>query len=1413
MTSPRVTSDLMQRLEATAHDGVFWRRSTHDTAMVLSVNVAVCFNTMEEFWRDGALTRLMKCSGYIVDPALPEMRMTPKHTEHQITGQMVDLWLPTRFRHLLEVIEQAISKQHVTCLIAVKVQWTDDTIEVFFHDSCSGIAVWDPIFHREMIRCAEMFCGGYAGWDYAVSHLRAMGMNVQTVIAVDTCSAATVMYAMNHQGLIIDTNEDPREMLYDADNMVCVAPFPVQLPTWYHMLFELNVQCWCVSPPCPPFSKATDMQGFLRDDGKITLEAICSIRLNQPCLICLENVPGMAEGMNHKTMKAMFKWAGYDLVHSECNDLGDVAPTSRKRWLSVWIRKDLAIEIKPTKATWLKARDFSLRDFGILELSISPGILQAFMLPDESRKLYGDAAFLPQSMSKGRVVSDEIAGCLARCVVGTSKYNTFVATYGSQHQIPEKNLAEKGLFAQVVACGDDTFRFITPFEQIVTYATRLPMRILLDTKEAYKAIGNAISPAQALYCLVKAFQAAQIPDAPTMDAMLVVIQFISQRPKPAEIKITKTLEWYIMHLDDTWNHPAKDSIMMHPKGVSEHPECQTDDKGDTHDDDIETDTIYANVTIVLPMDAVVGRYAIPITPREILSGRGYDPSFMHIRNIDGQVDLMDQVIVKDATMIVFTDCETHIEQAAMNFRQIFGYHFGSNQHAPKLTIVVKHRNTVFWQGIAPVDTQLEVLHAAVTKELKRTGIQTNLRWTCRGTPLNHTWGWKFSDLTHAGTVKLRFHFPTSGGAPQDKKLDETLKTRLTAALVANGVSFSHIVPSVTLIANRCTAEQIHEAIAAKEGDPRNKAVQKLLSIAEYTAENKRAAKRSHAATQIQKAVRAKKQDRKEIDVTTLSVDNDMFANEDDTPADVKTGPFEPNGSGVFLTTTGSALSWLQASKTISADELAILLVGHADIPTHLPKKQIQFRARQENGSILLLKGTLYQLGTKHVKTIEGPVTTIPCPDTAAVTFTAYADEFAPETWKGLTNSPGRTMLDFFDADTRKQSVLSLWGHSFHRNGKPAKPHECDSVQFHARVLASAPPALLGQSGWNSIYMAPKHDSKDKRTMPDQKFSVIWAGTGKKETMLTAKTIQATLGLVRNRNSVGIGAAHDTFIDSWQKVHPSREAPPSIQVQKVFRAQNLPCNITLVEIRKWLASIKWSAKPLKKVAFNAWLIGADCDPEATTFVLNENVILLTPQQRRQEVETPVLAGRPAFAAKKQEGEKSVDFPLGDPWASYVPRNSSKFTANTHAPAPQAGRQVDGPVNTRFAEQDAKIDSLSRKFDELQSLQTKIHKDNETIKHEVENHTKQQAAKLVELSKSVDARLTQQADENNARFGTLQNAVEAGRTAEDEQFAILREMLMQNVASANGNDPRKTARTDGKLTPGGTGTGPFEGNGTN
>ena len=1437
MTCP-LGDPVFKQCATTAHDGVFWR-SNRGRDLCEPINVVVKFLGFSE--TPGHLDeKFSQCyEVQIMEPSLAEIYSTPSHDTHKLIDQTAILVIPSDFLALQQTIVRASELNSICCVIATRVQWEGEVMYILMNPSSSGLSVWVDKISSQKIRCAELFAGGYGGWSCAVEFLSSLGMDIGVKIAIDNDKLATMMFARNHYGFLAPDDFDPRknEQTCPEDGTMVINT-KVQLPIWYHLLFDFDIDVWFLSPPCPAFSKAGDMMGFLRADGVVTLEAICSIRLCQPVLVCLENVVGLGQGSNAHTLKAMMRWAGYLPLLLECNDASDISPTMRERFISCWIRKDHEDWVLFPKKSWFKAKDHSLASFGVCDITIKDEIMQQFILTQDVVDVYGNHEFVPKgSMGyQSRNDRDPTVLCERRCVGPSGKFRTFMALYGSQHELDEVFLLNKGLFAQLMQFGDH-FRFIRPFEQCLAYATGMPFWIPCVNKDAFKFLGNAITPAQALYCMIKGFQACKIDDCPKGDAMLSVIQFITNRPNPSKIAIDEYPGWFLMYIDEAVPFRSDHELLMpeqlsnsddndqnppykreHEKWHCEDPECELGCmkvrrklefqemsptipftvKDSTQEVSqpmsceefgpaLPQDCEFINVTVLLPADSFMGRYRKGTNISTLLDQEGFDPNGLVFRILDGLCISNDEPIVKDTTIVTIKDVDQHVHDAAGVFSSQLHQDWVNPSADNAINLTISHQGRVFWKGIMKATLPLQSINDAVQSSLKNQGISLPLRWSCRASPLNHEWGWKLCDLTGAGDLKIVFHFPFVGGG-REAKVDENIKTQLMAELVGMGVSFSRLTPAITMIMAKHPINAIKSILVTDPIEKRHDEIRRIADSAGCTiAHDFR--KREQAANKIQKAVRDKKPpQQKFIDLRTLDISEGCFLNEDSTPSKIQITPFEPNGQGLFVTTVSDVSQWLSSGTPICPDELGVLVLGHVSLDTKLQFQHIQFKAFQKGAGILLLKGTLIQLGSKKIHMPEGPITQIACPNTSVVTFTAFEDHFPETVWQDIVASPAKNMLNLFEGDARKQAILGVWGHSYQKDGKSVKPHQASSIQFHARIVTARLPELLRQSGWNQIFMVPKHDSTDAQPLPDQQYNVLWTGQPFAETQVIAKGIQATLGLVRSKGSFGIRVSADAFAEAWKKVHPHKDQPSTVRIHMVFRAQNMPQNITVVEVRQWLEALKWDAKPMKRIAQSTWLIGASKPPPSTSCKLNDNIILLQEQDKRVENSGPVLAGKPNFSLQSRSPQQ-ISKGDDDPWSVYRERNGLSNPGPSQLPT----RSIEGPTNVKFQEQDTKMETLSRRFEDLEK---RLSSETMTLKSEMDNALQKQNNVLAEMNHNIGERFKKQDAETHSKFAALQVSIDSGRRAQDEQFQMIREMLAGHVSSA-----RKSQKLSGASTPGG------------
>ena len=88
--------------------------------------------------------------------------------------------------------------------------------------------------------------------------------------------------------------------------------------------------------------------------------------------------------------------------------------------------------------------------------------------------------------------------------------------------------------------------------------------------------------------------------------------------------------------------------------------------------------------------------------------------------------------------------------------------------------------------------------------------------------------------------------------------------------------------------------------------------------------------------------------------------------EDGTPV-VQLQDFRCNATGVYLTNSQGAITWLRENQQLSTDELAMLILGPMPIDTSLPHEQIVIPCFNSDTQQVLLQVTMVQFGAKKIQ--------------------------------------------------------------------------------------------------------------------------------------------------------------------------------------------------------------------------------------------------------------------------------------------------------------------------------------------------------------------------------------------------------------------------------------------------------------
>ena len=346
----------------------------------------------------------------------------------------------------------------------------------------------------------NLFSGAFAGWERATTWLQKRGYS-QTFRSISVDFEPQVMQVWSLQ---TDSKIWERPIHYDFSTqdvsfgiLTCVSD-PTILNAWrsaYNGIFTC-------SPPCQSWSKGGKGSGLESMNGLGFIKAINTVGKARPIAVAVECSDLLPMHPHFSIVKACFAFIGYKLAFSTIIKLEDIAPMTRTRWIAVWHRADVLVDIPkvsvfhdPCKGSW---------NHEMYRFFQPEHVAQSVVVSAQLTQIYGSYRFLPNGM-KGQCSNpdDPTAVLCARCVDERENLPTLCASYGSQHKLDLKHLLSKGIFAPLIRC-KDSFTFADPFRCAALlgatphFGTACPYNL----DDAWANLGNSVSVPQALQAIV-----------------------------------------------------------------------------------------------------------------------------------------------------------------------------------------------------------------------------------------------------------------------------------------------------------------------------------------------------------------------------------------------------------------------------------------------------------------------------------------------------------------------------------------------------------------------------------------------------------------------------------------------------------------------------------------------------------------------------------------------------------------------------------------------------------------------------------------------------------------------------------------------------------------------------------------------
>ena len=679
-------------------------------------------------------------------------------------------------------------------------------------------------------------------------------------------------------------------------------------------------------------------------------------------------------------------------------------------------------------------------------------------------------------------------------------------------------------------------------------------------------------------------------------------------------------------------------------------------------------------------------------------------------------------------------------------------------------ITLKWAGRPVWKGKIHANTTLATLECIMRYCLAPWGSVPAFRMICQGhqAPLENT----ISQLPrHPDRDDVLIHAIMSlKGGGQGTKVQQRAvqQNALASTLLDHGFNLAWTTKAVDTVMDKFGLGKLQSVNAQPMGNAKIQAVIQLCKEAGVTIPEVPKPKSGNDLPGSNAQRRKKRAMEFKLNPSDYTLIEGFFTREDGTTMP-QVSQIVPQSCGVCILNAAQAEVWVREGQKISADELGLLVLGPISVHQGLTSEEITFPSFNTDHQMVLLTGTLVQLGAEVIQHKQGDPKQVPSETCSLVAVTMYKEDWNDDDWKFITTNPAAMVRKQLENEGLSQGIQAVWGKSLRNNRAPATPVQAMTVQVHMTVEDAMLERLLARSGFNRLFLTPKTQAGRLNAQ----YKVIWIpGDIPKITSLSTKC-QSCVGLVRGRQGKGYGLRFhmDKLDEAWAILMPGTSPPQNNLGNMVYKLQNLPFGCTKIMLQNWAEAMKWEATPIRALGPQTWIVrsAAEIPPGIIRFNSSPILARLLPPREQQGPEKILLGPRP----KPQLTQQSDPWHQGqDPWASYGP-------AKAMLAAPQAALPPQqGPTEKRLLEQDAKIANMQASLEQLTQSQKHHAKHVESqfkqaAQREQDNMNKMDSA-LKQIEKSVDKAMTKSFNQYQASM--------------DEKFQEIKHLFMSNKRTA-------------------------------
>ena len=350
----------------------------------------------------------------------------------------------------------------------------------------------------------NQFCGAFEGWMKAAEWCNFNKIFcIRQSISIDCDHEVMRMWSLQNQAEFRVASV-PCDDFPKSDKLG--FGLPVHEFSWANWCrFPVNL-FFTASPPCQSWSAGGTSVGIECDNGFAFIQSLHTIKLIRPIFAAFECSDAVVQHVHFKVVKMFLSYAGYELLWSTISKYDSLAPMRRSRWLAVWVRSDVQIQMSSLSSSLTCVHRLSW-DHPMHRIVVPEIFLHQLILSRHLLQIYGNCDFLPSSKRGKLGPNPSMSDILkARTLSADEVMPTLCAMYTQQHELSHNHLSKKGIFAPLI-WQDDSFAFIDPvrFLSLLGMPAGLHAAVPSKVDVAFHQIGNAISVPQALMCLLVAF--------------------------------------------------------------------------------------------------------------------------------------------------------------------------------------------------------------------------------------------------------------------------------------------------------------------------------------------------------------------------------------------------------------------------------------------------------------------------------------------------------------------------------------------------------------------------------------------------------------------------------------------------------------------------------------------------------------------------------------------------------------------------------------------------------------------------------------------------------------------------------------------------------------------------------------------